>query len=298
MSHRQYRRTDFPQSTCHRGPILPFLCAAGAALFCSASYALPIDVETAINVDNNITRAERESDILDDRFLSIQLATSYLQWLNQNHRLIYRGFARGEFYDKYDKLSNVTAGVGATYQYRASGAFTEPTYGAFARVSIAEYKSDLRDSNLYTVGVSFRKPLTDRITYAAQLSYNKRDSDSTVFDTAEASLLQNLDYALGENWTMYFTHNYLAGDVVSTAIPYLKVVNAAETINADDAFERGRFAYRIDARTHVVTLGTNFRINEQNSLDLSVRWVQSTATEDKDITYERWIVGLAYLTRF
>jgi hypothetical protein len=297
MLDRQPQNTN---SLRRRVSSLPFFYAVSALWVCIPAHAIPLDVEAAFTYDDNVTRAERNDDIFDDRFLSLQVGSSFLQWFNQNNRVIYRGFVRGEFYDRYDKLSNVTVGGSANYQYRQSGAFTAPTYGAFARVAIAEYKSELRDSNLFSAGVSFRKPFTDRIVYNIVLSGNKRDSDSTVFDTTELSVLQNLDYNLGERWTVYLTHNYLDGDVVSTAVPYLKVVNAAETINGDDAFggtAENRFAYRIDAETHVVTLGTNFRVNEQNSLDFSVRWVESTATAG-DIKYERWIVSVAYLTRF
>jgi hypothetical protein len=276
-----------------------FAAATSALLMCSANRAAAIDVELAYTFDDNITRAEREVDILDDQIVSLQVGTSFLQWLNQNNRLVYRGFVRGEFYNEYDKLSNVTAGANATYQYRASGVFTAPTYAAFVKTAIAEYKSKLRDSNLYSAGVSVRKPFTDRIVYSAILSFNKRDSEGTVFDTSEISLLQNLDYKLGERWTTYLTYNYLDGDVTSTATPYLKVINAAEAINADDAFggaAANRFAYRLDAKTHVVTLGSNFQINEKNSLDFSVRWVDSKAVND--VEYERWQISAAFLTRF
>ena len=66
-----------------------------------------------------------------------------------------------------------------TYQYRGSGAFTKPTLGAFIKGAIVDYDSDLRDSDLLTLGVSWRKPFTDRITYTAILSNKWRDSDST-----------------------------------------------------------------------------------------------------------------------
>jgi hypothetical protein len=304
MLDHQHRRLTTTRLFNHHGFLLPLLFAA-ALLACVPAQAVPIDVEAAYTFDDNVTRAQRDVDVLDDQLISLQVGTSFLQWLNQNNRVIYRGFVRGEFYDQYDKLSNVTAGVNATYQYRTSGAFTTPTYGAFVKAAISEYsKSELRDNNLVSVGISFRKPFTDRIVYTAMLSFNKRDSDSTVFDTSDVSLLQNVDYVLGERWTMYFTYNYLDGDTTSSAdasvvVGVLPFVNAAEAINVDDAFGTGNWrAYRLDAKTHVATLGTNFRINEQNSLDLSVRWVEATATVNKDITYERWIVSLAYLTRF
>ena len=49
----------------------------------AAHAALPIDAELAYTYDDNVTRAQRDSDIFDDRFLSLQVGTSYLYWLNQ-----------------------------------------------------------------------------------------------------------------------------------------------------------------------------------------------------------------------
>lgn len=300
MPDRQHRESVFARPQNYGWIRDSLLSVVSTLVLSSVCHAAPIDVELAYTFDDNITRAEREVDIFDDQFVSLQVGSTFLQWLNQNNRLIYRGFVRGEFYDQYDKLSNVTAGINVTYQYRASGVFTAPTYAAFVKTAIAEYKSEIRDSNLYSAGVSLRKPFTDRIVYTAMLSFNKRDSDSTVFDTSEISLLQNIDYKLGERWTTYFTYNYIDGDITSTATPYLKVVNAAETINADDAFGgtgANRFVYRLDAKTNVMTLGANFTVNEKNSIDASVRWVESKASVG-DIKYERWIVSAAYLTRF
>jgi hypothetical protein len=64
----------------------------------------------------------------------------------------------------------------------------------------------------------------------------------------------------------------------------------------DDAFPGTRTAYRLNATTHVVTLGTNLRIGEQHSLDLSARFADSQA--DGGVDYERWLYTLAYLVRF
>lgn len=305
MLDRQHRHLTTTHSLHRHGLLLSFIYTTAALLFCVPAHAAPIDIEIAYTYDDNITRAQRDSDILDDRFLSLQAGTSYLQWLNQNNRIIYRGFARGEFYDEYEKLSNATVGVNATYQYRASGAFTSPTYGAFVKAAINEYgKSELRDSDLLSVGVSFRKPFTDRVVYTAMLSYNVRDSDSTVWDTKEASLLQNVDYSLAERWTVYLTYNLLHGDAVSSlntsnygALPLVNaLVDVAKAINTDDAFGSGNWvAYRLRGTTHVVTFGTNFSISENHSLDTSVRYANSSA--DGDVEYERWMVSLAYLIR-
>jgi hypothetical protein len=273
-------------------------CAAVALMLGlpATGHAVDFDAELAYTSDDNVTRAAREVDILKDSFWAASAGVSFIQWLNRNHRLVARGFLRGEVYDKYDGLSNASAGAQVTYQYRASGQFTAPTYGAFLKTAIVEYDSELRDSNLYTLGASWRKPVTDRVTAFAQLAANVRESDSTVFDTREISLLANVDYSIGSRGTVYLTYNYLDGDIVSTVeSPWLYIVNAAEAINIDDAFP-GRTAYRLNATTHVVTLGTNLSIGEGHSLDLSARLADSKA--DGGVNYERWLYTLAYLVRF
>lgn len=284
---------------------LALLAAISLSTLAVDAHALAFDAELSYTHDDNVTRAPREVDILKDSFVSVGAGLSFLQWIDRNHRLVYRGFLRGEKYDKYDGLSNATLGGQITYQYRGSGAFTAPTYGAFFRAAVVEYDSELRDSNLFSLGVSWRKPVTDRVTFFTQLAGNYRDSDSTAFDTKEVSLLGNVDYSIGARWTLYFTLNYLDGDIVSTVnanyYPSLYIVNAAEEINIDDAFPNTgatRTAYRLQASTLVVALGTNFRISEQHSLDLSARFAHSEADADSRIDYDRWLISLAYLARF
>ncbi len=263
------------------------------------THAAVFDAEVAVTDDDNVTQAELDSDIKEDQFVSFGFSVSALKWFNANRRLVYRGFLNVESYDKYDGLSNIEVGGQLTYQYRASGAFSEPTLGAFIKGAIAEYDSDLRDSDLLTLGVSWRKPFTDRITYTAVLAAESRDSDSTVFDTEELSLLQNVDYILSRRWTLYLTYDYRDGDIVSTAAPSLRIVSAADAINADDAFggaAANSFAYRLEGQTDVFTLGTNYKISEKRSLDISGRWIDASA--DDGISYDRQQISLAYLARF
>ncbi len=264
------------------------------------AHALAFDLEAAYTDDDNVTRAQLDSDILDDTLLSVTVGASFLKWLGKTKRLIIRGFVHADSYDTYDGLSNVALGGQLTYQYRRSGAFTTPTFGVFAKAAVADFDSELRDSDFLSLGASWRKPFTDRITYTAQLTWNKRESDGTVFDTEEISLLQNVDYTLGRRWTLYLTYNYLDGDIVSTATPTLQIVNAADAIDADDAFggaAANKFAYRLEAKTDVFTLGVNLKISDKHSLDLSGRWIDSDA-KSGGISYERRLLSLAYLTRF
>jgi hypothetical protein len=213
MSDRCHRQSALPPTThpsnTASGPLASRLCAGLILLSIGTAQAATLtwDAEIGYTYDDNVTRAPRAVDILSDKFVAVSAGVSYLQWLNTNHRFLYRGFLRAEEYDKYNGLSNNSAGLQATYQYRASGEFTSPTYAVFFKSAIAEYDSKLRDSNLYSLGTSWRKPVTDRITFLTILTGNMRDSESTVFDTRDVSLLANIDYALGSRWTLYLTAN-------------------------------------------------------------------------------------------
>lgn len=274
---------------------------ANLAFSFSANAAAPkirFDGEVAYSNDDNVTKAARDQDIEEDSFASAAMGATYVHAIDIANRIVIRGLIRGEFFNEFDGLSNTTGSVTATYQYRGSGEFLAPTYSAFIKAGIAEYDSELRDSDLFSAGVSVRKAFTDRISGLSVLQYNVRDSDSTVFDTKDMSLLVNADYLLTQHSTLYLTYNYLVGDITSSSGAWLRAVNAAEEINIDDAFPGTWFAYRLDGKTHVVTLGVNFQLAEKHSLDFSARWINSEADTDSEIYYERLQLSAAYLIRF
>ena len=255
------------------------------------------DAQFAVTADDNIGRAARDSDIRDDRFASLNVGVNFKQPLSTHYRLIMRGFAQGEEYDDYSGLSNIGAGVSAQLQYRHTGTLLAPTFALFVKAATFNYDSSLRDSEIYQGGASVQKGITDRITVTSIAAGVTRASDSRVFDTRELSLLLNLDYRAFKFLTPYLTYNYLDGDIVASGAPWLKIINYAEEIQADDAFAGANmYAYRLNARTHVTTLGFNFALNDRHAVDFSQRVARSQA--DGDIKYDRSIFGLAYLLRF
>lgn len=279
-----------------RSCALVFLVAIVGNTAVSAAKRINVDAQLGLNADDNVSRAAQDASIRKDRFLSGSIGIGSKYGVALNHRVLLRAFVQGEAYEDYEGLSNLGGGVAATWQYRRSARLLAPTWALFGRYTAVDYDSWRRDANIVTVGTSVNKALTDRINFLAQFSGTSRDSNSEVFDTRETSLLFNLDYRAFKRLSPYATYNYLKGDIVSSGAQWLLAIdNAKVAPELDDALP-GLIAYRLDARTHVGTLGLNINIDEHQSFDFSARAVHSKS--DGDITYKRASGTVAYLFRF
>lgn len=282
------------------------LCVAVGLL--SAAHAdepLNIHLEAKFTADDNVTRAQRSGDKLSDRSLGFSAAMNHVLPVSGQTRLVVVGKLGGERFDTYSGLSRTFVGIEGEYQYRASAAYDAPTFGLFGRGYRDFYESDLRDGYRYTAGVRALRSLTDRVDLYAELTYNRRDGSSEVFDGHDYAGLVNFDVSLSQKGTLYLNGQYRRGDVVSTARPALEYVDIAKAIVQDDVFtDTQRFAYRIEARTVIATVGYNVALAERQSLDFSWRWVRSSATSDPGFVGAspvRYIVNqltLAYLLHF
>jgi hypothetical protein len=278
------------------------LCAPSAA---RADEPLGIRVEAAVTADSNVTRAQGAGDKFSDQSFGFSLAKSHIFPVSEHTRFVALGKLGGERFGTYSGLSRTFLGLEGEYQYRPSGEFGAPTFGVFGRGYRDYYESHLRDGYRYTAGVRVLRSLTDRLDLYADLTYNRRDGRSKVFDGHDLAALVNLDFSLTQGGTLYAGAQYRHGDIVSTARPALEFVDIAKAIVEDDVFtDTQRFAYRIEARTIVTTLGYNLALKEGHSLDFSWRWVRSRATDDPGFTGAvpvRYFVSqfsLAYLFRF
>jgi hypothetical protein len=238
-----------------------------------------VNIDLGYTYDDNVTLGRTDDEILWDQSLALDASANRAFRIRDNLRLVVTGLLHGEKFDRYNGLSNLSGGVEAEIQYRQSGAFDAITYAAFARGWLDNYASHLRDGSHYSVGVSARGALTDRIALSGELAHNERHAQSDVWNVIDHSALLNLDYSLGESGTLYVSGQYRRGDVVSDGHATLVNVSLAKVFVLDDAFpDQQWFAYRSAARTWISTVGYNLPLGHQASLDISWRRVQSTPT--------------------
>jgi hypothetical protein len=142
--------------------------------------------------------------------------------------------------------------------------------------------------------------LTDRIDVVGSLAQNFREADSDVFGTQHFSADVHLEYKVSWRGLLYLGGEYRNGDTISST-PFSDYDETAAVSEPDDAFERqGFIASQYDADTWLWTVGYNWRLGPQDSIDLSWKHIRSDPSSDGEGTgaYATNQFSVFYLMRF
>jgi len=281
--------------------LLLTLCAA--LLFSGITRAAKIRYSYDVSAvyDDNVRRAKYDADIREDSLLNLSWQANSKVWNSQYTQLFLGARAELEKYSTFDTLDNISYGLNLRYRFAFGSGFSSPVYALKFDVGGIEAESEMRTSNTASAGLELNTWLSNTINLTAGYKGKFRDSRSEVFDTMEHQFFANFDLELSPRHLLYFTYHYITGDIVSSATPKLGFINAADAIEPDDAFggvAANQFAYRIDAVSNVITLGYNMAYSRKLSFDLSARFVDSEATRDASIYYERLLLRASLIGRF
>jgi hypothetical protein len=234
-------------------------------------------LEAGVTHDDNVPHARLDADKRSDQVYAAQLGRDWDFPLNNATRITLNAQGGGEAWARFHKLDRAFAQAQATLEYRGSGAFLAPTFGAFARLGGDAYRSTLRSGTRYALGASVSAPLTDRLDAFGAVTYDNWHARSAVFSGHRWSGRVNLDWALSAQGTLYLGAEYRDGDTTSSGPPSLAAIDIAEVLVADDAFaDDGFLTYRFKGRTGLALLGYNHGLGHGVALDLSWRYARTT----------------------
>jgi hypothetical protein len=259
-------------------------------------------VDAGYTYDKNVSRGSASQDRLADQSIQIDASNGWIFPFAGHTRALLTLAGGAERFESYPGLSRLFGSGIAELQYRGSGAFGEPIFSLFARFTGEQYESHLRDGGRYAIGVTVRKPITDRITASAAAAHGERTAVSSVFAGRDESLRLNLDYVASATGTIYLTAEFRRGDTFSSGHPSLASLDVAKVFAADDAFlGAGLTAYRFEARSVLATLGYNLQLGP-GAFDLAWMRAQSTSVQAPALTGKLHYVtdqfSLYYLLRF
>lgn len=251
--------------------------------------------------DDNIRRSRWAEDIREDNILDLSFNARGSLKLSRYSNLSVGAQLGAEKYSTFDLLDNFRYALKLKYSFAFASGFLSPVYAIKLDIGGIQSESDIRTSDTASIGLEMNKWLSDAVILTLGYKYKQSEASTRVFDTEENQLFVNLDLELSNRNVIYMTYHYISGDIVSSATPRLSIINIAEVIEPDDAFgglTTNQFAYRLDADSQLFTVGFNSALTRSLSYDLSVRFIDSEATQNADIFYERLIIRAGLLGRF
>lgn len=294
----------------------PAICLAGALSLLAAAGAraneewLAFDAELTAAHDSNISRAERERDIISDQSLLLNAGVLATLEPTFGTALTLRAFGEAEAWIDTDTLDRASAGGQAIGRWAPGRGFRAPVLQLTLTGQVDDYDVRQRDSLVYSAQLAASQRANDRIRLNYGVEATERRSEGTVFDGTQGRAFVTADFRLDRRWAAYAGYSHVRGDTFSTAqIAFCNgapandifgLISASEAIEADEAFNQAWcgnwIAYRLKAQSHVGTLGLNRSFGHSLSADVSVQGVQVNAQGDND--YRRVIVRAGLLARF
>lgn len=257
--------------------------------------------EVAIEYDDNIGRTKYSEDIRDDTILNFSLTGTRLMKTGRFSHLSLGASLDMEKYSDFQLLDNIQYALKLKYSFAFASGFLAPVYAVRLDLGGIESDSNIRASNTASVGLRMNRWLTDSMILALGYNYKLRDADSEVFDTSEHQIFANFDIELSRRSAVYLSFGYTTGDIVSSATPRPLIIDIADAIEADDAIggsSGNLIAYRLDADSLVYTLGYNSVLTRFMSMDFSLRYIDSEASKNNDVYYDRSVFRAGVLGRF
>jgi hypothetical protein len=202
------------------------------------------------------------------------------------------------------ELSSARASARVRVLHKPDRGLYTPVLAAWLGAGGREYGSAIRDSVDYRAGVSAALTLTTAVQARFEASAARRAARRRVFDLDSRAYGLSLDWRPASRLTVYGGVRVEKGDFVVTARGFGEVEPKtehkyleprAEAIEPDPAFGPDWWAFRVDGRTTIATLGVNVPVSPMLSLDVQVQ--HGEAAMDR-FTYVRDIASAGLLLRW
>ena len=276
----------------------------------AADHGVEPSIDVTYSNDDNQSQAANSRDRVEDQSVSGQLSLIADLEFATSQLLTVRLFGEKEAMDEVGELDRSTFGGAASWRLRYGRGFTAPIFEVSASIQDDNYDTDQRDSTVTRVQAFVTRRLTDRLTLTVGGEYRKRDSEGSVWDLEDGRGFLNADLMLNQRAAIYGTYSRINGDVASSAqrsfcngsvaTDIFDLVDAATAIEKDEAYNSafcGEWvAYRLDARSNVLTLGFNYALGHSMALDLSA--LDADVEGSSDNSYQRRLYRATLLKRF
>ena len=264
------------------------------------------DVEAGFLHDTNLNNAELKSDIRKDTALTASLSIGQFLQLTQSDSLTVTANVKGETYRHFSGMNNLVAGMTLSVRRKLAIGAAAPWVRVSASAARLDFQESVRDGWLYRAAIAAGKRFAQRWELQAEYSYEKRTGDHAtrtvaalpgdVFDLTSHAVTLDARYSLSEKTLLFAAYTWREGDVVSTSAPNAKIFRASAALTRDPVFGPAARAYRLEAKSHTVSVGASQAISSHSAVNVSYQRQMTYAEGDNN--YFKNIFAASYAHSF
>ncbi|MBD3646776.1 MAG: hypothetical protein HUJ31_04835 [Pseudomonadales bacterium] len=265
------------------------------------------EVQAALTHRDNVSQSLDSTNAQSDNLSTLTLGGGYRNKIGDSNQLIAAAYVSFNRYNEFDGLDNTAASLGLYWTTQPTPGYDKPWYVVSTRLIRLDYEdSDIREGNLWTIGASANKRLTDTVTGHLGFQHVRRlpqDDDAGIaFDTRSNEIYIGLDFQLTRKLSLKGEYSRLHGDVTysesQTTAPYAY----AGSTSRDPALDRcgpsgctSWYSWRQSAKTNKWQSGIEYQFGAV-SVDLTAEYYDSDL--DGNGTYNDWLVQTGVVWTF
>jgi hypothetical protein len=260
--------------------------------------------ETGVVHDSNAGNAGTIHDRRDANALYAAGSATWTRRYGGYTALQFRHALGFEQWTGVGALTNTRYAARLRLLHRPGRGFHTPVFAAFAGAGARHSASDIRGGFDFRSGLSATTALTTTVQVRGEAAWTQRESSGRAFDLDVMSYSVALDWRATPRVTAYGGMRYDDGDFTVTARGFgivqpkdehLYLEPRASAIEADPAFGPDWWAFRVNGRTLIATLGVNVPLSPMLALD--AQW-QGARAEMNRFDYVRDVASLGLLFRW
>jgi hypothetical protein len=238
------------------------------------------NTDLGLRHDSNINNAQLSNDIVSISALSASVMETGFFPLENGNSLSITGESRGEAFDQYTGLNNVTLGAALACRKKWSLGAYAPWTGISLSSTYLNFANNIRNGYRNQIAIRGGKRILERWDIRAEYMIEQRTADTLtpdqpgisgdVFSQSSRTIELNAEYTLSESTLLTFGYLFRLGDVVASTRETTKIISSSQAIAMDPVFGSGFYAYRMNGTTYGLNVDLNFALTPGNLLHASV----------------------------
>jgi hypothetical protein len=281
-----------------------FLALAGMAPVAALAAAWTVDLEGARLYDDNLSRAQRDSDRARDRAWTGRAALGRAFVLGEGDATVHAD-VRAARHDRFSGLDHDALGAGASWRRKLGLGLTAPWIALEANARAEQAETAVRDSLRSGAAATLGKRFDERWEASLRAGYDRRRQREAAplapgvpgnpFSLQGRSITLGAGYAFSARGLVYASAGLRRGDVVSSTRRNAEIFRESAALAADPAFGADFVAYRLTgARSRSLTAGLSWALGRRAAFDAAVTRELTAARGGLDYDGNLYSLSLVY----